>query len=121
VRRSVGFSIKISSSNLLNGCILGVAQTCVYRLLKTAPSTLDRWGQPLEVGYRRAIKANARENKESKCNHLRFIFRGEGVGFNVEAMTSKGLRSDELSTDTKLNASDNAGLTTETFIGYSLC
>jgi len=36
-------------------------------------------------------------------------------------MTSKGLRSDILSTYTKLNASYNVGLTTETFIGYSLC
>ena len=40
---------------------------------------------------------------------------------NVEAMTSKGLRSDTLSTYTELDASYNAGLTTETFIGYSLC
>ena len=43
------------------------------------------------------------------------------IAYNVEAMTSKGLRSDLLSTDTKLDASYNAGLTTKTFIGYSLC
>ena len=30
------------------------------------------------------------------------------IVYNVEAMTSKGLRSDELSTDTKLDASYNA-------------
>lgn len=36
-------------------------------------------------------------------------------------MTSKGLRSDELSTDTKLDASHNVELLTKTFIGYSLC
>lgn len=29
------------------------------------------------------------------------------IGYNVEAMTSKGLRSNELSTDTKLDASYN--------------
>lgn len=36
-------------------------------------------------------------------------------------MTSKGLRSDALSADTKLDASYNVELTTETFIGYRLC
>jgi len=43
------------------------------------------------------------------------------MGHNVEAMTSKGLRSDTLSTDTKLDASRNVELTTKTFIGYSVC
>jgi hypothetical protein len=36
-------------------------------------------------------------------------------------MTSKGLRSDILSTDTKLDASCNVELPAETFIGYRLC
>jgi hypothetical protein len=36
---------------------------------------------------------------------------------SVEAMTSKGLRSNALSTDTELNASYKVGLTAETFIG----
>ena len=43
------------------------------------------------------------------------------MAYNVEAITSKGLRSDALSTDTKLDASYNAELTDEPFIGYSLC
>ena len=43
------------------------------------------------------------------------------IATTVEAMTSKGLRSDALSTDTELDASYNVGLTTKTFIGYSLC
>lgn len=51
-----------------------------------------------------------------KMEHCRYKVAG-----NVEAMTSKGLRNDELSTDTKLDASLNAELTTTTFIGYSLC
>jgi hypothetical protein len=41
--------------------------------------------------------------------------------YNVEAMTSKGLRSNALSADTKLDASYNAELPTKTFIGYRLC
>ena len=40
---------------------------------------------------------------------------------NVEAMTSKGIRSDTLSTDTKLDASYTVANCTKTFIGYSLC
>lgn len=40
---------------------------------------------------------------------------------NIEAMTSKGLQGDALSTDTELDASYNAELTTKTFIGYRLC
>ena len=40
---------------------------------------------------------------------------------NVEAMASEGLRSDSLSTDTELDVRYNVGLTTKTFIGYSLC
>jgi len=40
---------------------------------------------------------------------------------NVEAMTSKGLRAENLSKYTKTDASCNVGLTTKTFIGYSLC
>jgi len=40
---------------------------------------------------------------------------------NVEAMTSKGLRSNKLSKYTKLDARYNAELSTKTFIGYSLC
>jgi hypothetical protein len=40
---------------------------------------------------------------------------------NVEAMTSKGLRAFYLSKYTDADASFNAGLTTKTFIGYSLC
>lgn len=36
-------------------------------------------------------------------------------------MTSKGIRRDALSTDTKLDASYNVANTTKTFIGYSLC
>ncbi|OQA90941.1 MAG: hypothetical protein BWY27_00708 [Bacteroidetes bacterium ADurb.Bin234] len=43
------------------------------------------------------------------------------LAHNVLHKTSKGLRSDTLSTDTELDASYNAGLTTETFIGYRLC
>jgi hypothetical protein len=42
----------------------------------------DRSGLLCVVGYRRAIQANRRANKESKCNHLRFICRGEGVCLN---------------------------------------
>ena len=49
------------------------------------------------------------------------VIAGFSMTHNVEAMTSKGLRSDKLSTDTELNASYNVGLTTETFIGYRLC
>ena len=51
------------------------------------------------------------------------MIRSGNVAFadNVEAMTSKGLRSDTLSTDTELDASYNVGLTATTFIGYSLC
>jgi len=40
---------------------------------------------------------------------------------NVEAMTSKGLRSNALSTATKLYASYNVAITTKPFIGYRLC
>jgi hypothetical protein len=40
---------------------------------------------------------------------------------NGEAMTSKGLRGDALSTDTKLDASYNVEITTKAFIGYRLC
>ena len=40
---------------------------------------------------------------------------------NVEAMTSKGLRASCLSKYNETDASYNAGLTTKTFIGYSLC
>jgi hypothetical protein len=50
-----------------------------------------------------------------------FISSGLIITANAEAMTSKGLRSDTLSTDTKLYASHNVGLTTKTFIGYRLC
>ena len=43
------------------------------------------------------------------------------MGYNVEAMTSKGLRASCLSKYTKADASGNAELPTTTFIGYSLC
>jgi len=41
--------------------------------------------------------------------------------YNGEAMTSKGLRASCLSKYNETDAIYNAGLTTETFIGYSLC
>jgi hypothetical protein len=81
--RRVGKLFKISSLRMWNGCKLGVTSDCAYRLFKAAPSTLGRSGQPLVVGYRRAIQSNRRANKESRCNHLRFICRGEGVALNV--------------------------------------
>lgn len=50
------------------------------------------------------------------------LFGGlRSIATNVEAMTSKGLRSETLSTDTKLDVNYNVELTTKTFIGYSLC
>ena len=49
------------------------------------------------------------------------FFVSINLPITVEAICSKGLRATNLSTDTKFYAGQNAWITTETLIAYSLC